>query len=49
MSYLIEHIIKRMQAVTSKELTPDRNSCTLDPEKHVLQESFRQEKSGGCC
>lgn len=49
MSFLIEHIVERMKAVSSKDFSPDRNSCTLDPQKHALQESFRQEKSGGCC
>ena len=34
MSFLIENIIQRLSTITSKDLSPDRNSVTLDPSKH---------------
>ena len=48
MNYLIDNVLQRMSAVTSKEFTQDRTSVTLDPSKHENQNNIRQQK-GGCC
>ena len=49
MSFLIEHILQRMSTISSKDMSPDRNSCTLDPSKHEKQEIIREQQKGGCC
>ena len=49
MSFLIEHVLQRMSTITSKDFSTDRNSCTLDPEKHGDDSNLRSEVKGGCC
>ena len=48
MSFLIEHIIQRMSTITSKDFNTDRNSVSLDPQKHENDDNLRGTK-GGCC
>ncbi len=49
MSFLIENIIQRLSTITSKDLSPDRNSVTLDPSKHEKVDNIRDQQKGGCC
>lgn len=49
MNYLIDNVLQRMSAVTSKEFTQDRTSVTLDPSKHENQNNIRGQQKGGCC
>ena len=49
MSFLIEHIIQRMSTITSKDFTTDRNSVTLDPQKHENVDNLRANSGGGGC
>ena len=48
MDYLIKNIIKRLSKINESN-SPDINSISIDPDKHVLNETFRGKKSGGCC
>ena len=48
MDYLIKNIIKRLSKMNESN-NPDLNSISIDPDKHVLNETFRGKKSGGCC
>jgi hypothetical protein len=49
MSYLIEHVLQKMNSITSKDFTTDRNSVTLDPSKHEQVDNLRTKPGGGCC
>ena len=50
MNYLIDNVLQRLSAVTSKEFTQDRTSVTLDPTKHENQNNIRgQQQKSGCC
>jgi len=49
MSFLIEHILQRLSTISSKDLSPDRNSVTLDPSKHENVDNIRAQQKGGCC
>ena len=49
MSYLIEHVLQKMNSITSKDFTTDRNSVTLDPSKHEQVDNLRTQPGGGCC
>ncbi len=49
MSFLIENILQRMSAITSKEFTTDRTSANLDPSKHQNIDKYRGQKTGGGC
>lgn len=49
MNFLIDNVLQRLNAVTSKEFTQDRTSVTLDPSKHENQNNIRGQQKGGCC
>ena len=49
MSYLIEIILQRLSAVSSKDFSTDRNSVTLDPSKHEDVDNLRTRQKTGCC
>ena len=49
MSYLIEVILQRLSAVSSKDFSTDRNSVTLDPSKHEDVDNIRNQQNKGCC
>ena len=49
MSYLIEHVLQKMNSITSKDFTTDRNSVTLDPSKHEQVDNLRTQPGSGCC
>ena len=48
MDYLVKNIIKRLSKINESN-SPDINSISIDPDKHVLNETFRGKKGGGCC
>lgn len=48
MDFLIKNIIKRLSKLNETN-SPDLNSISIDPDKHVLNETFRGKKGGGCC
>ena len=48
-SYLIDVILQRLSAVSSKDFSTDRNSVTLDPSKHEDVDNLRTRQKTGCC
>ena len=48
MDKLIEIIIKRINAMSSKEMNMDRNTLAIDPEKNKGKDKYRN-KQTGCC
>ena len=51
MEFLIKDIIKRLEAINSKEGEnyKDRQSVALDPDKHNKEADVKRKKEGGCC
>ena len=49
MTYLVENILTKMKALSSKDFNPDRTSCTLDPTKHQEKDNIRAQQKSGCC
>ena len=47
MDYLIKNIISRLSNL-NKDF-PDNNSISIDPDKHLINESFRAKPKTGCC
>ena len=48
MDYLIKNIINRL-AKSNESFNPDKNSISIDPDKHLLNDTFRAKPKGGCC
>ena len=48
MDFLIKEIIKKFDALSSKEMTPNRKTVAIDPEKHADIDKERK-KQTGCC
>jgi len=52
MEFLIIEIIKRLEEISSKEnegMPVDRQSVTLDPDKHNKEADIKRKNNGGCC
>ena len=47
MDFLIKNIISRLKKIHSD--FPDNNSISIDPDKHLINESFRGKPKTGCC
>ena len=48
MDKFIEIIVKRINAMSSKEMSSDRNTIAIDPEKNNEKDKYRN-KQTGCC
>ena len=48
MDYLIKNIINRLSKENENN-SPDLNSISIDPDKHILNETFRGKQKNGCC
>ena len=48
MDFLIQEIIRRIEAMSSKELNSNRNTVAIDPDKHADIDKLRK-KQTGCC
>ena len=52
MEFLIIEVIKRLEEISSNEnaVAPvDRQSVTLDPDKHNKEADIKRKNNGGCC
>jgi len=47
MDFLITNIISRLKKIHSD--FPDNNSISIDPDKRLINKSFRGKPKTGCC
>ena len=47
MDFLITNIISRLKKIHSD--FPDNNSISIDPDKRLINNSFRGKSKTGCC
>ena len=48
MDYLIKNVINRLSK-ENERYNPDANSISIDPDKHILNDTFRAKPKSGCC
>ena len=49
MSYLIDNILDKLKNLSGKDIANDKQSLTLEPEKHENNDNVRQQKKSKCC
>ena len=49
MSYLINHILEKIKNLSSKDMTTDRRTLTLEPEKQENNDDIRKQQKSRCC
>ena len=48
MDFLIKNIINRLSQIHN-ECNPDQQSLSIDPDKHLVNDSIREKPKSGCC
>ena len=51
MEFLIKEIIKKLEELSANgnDYKNERQSVTLDPDKHNKEADIKRKKDGGCC